>query len=136
MARRARSAPKITWLLGGLGIVAALVVAVQVLLGGQPFRTVPELPVEQYLGESSSLRGNTYRISGKVLNSIAWSPSEGRLISVQPSGSRSPIPVVLPASLSGTNVQKGESFHFRVEVRENGILYTTDIAKATPREIK
>lgn len=136
MARRARSAPKITWLLGGLGIAAALVVAAQMLLGGRPFRTAPEFPVEQYLGESAALRGNTYRITGRVLNSIAWSPSEGRLISVQTTGSQSPIPIVLPPELSETNIQKEASFHFRVQVRENGILYATDIAKATPGETK
>lgn len=142
MARRARSSPTTTWLLTGLALLLVLVAVVASVLhlagvslpggfSGQPFRSSPEFPVEQYLGEATTLRGNTYRISGKVLNSIAWSPEQGRLISVQPSGSKSPVPVVLPPDLSGTNIQKGDEFHLRVEVRENGVLYATGLAKTT-----
>lgn len=97
---------------------------------GSPYRTAPEFPVEEYLSTSSTLRGNTYRVEGAVLNSIAWSPESGRLISVQPTGSDSPVPIVLPPDLPEANVQKGQRFHFLVEVRENGILYATGLTKS------
>ena len=96
-----------------------------------PYRAAPEFPVKEYLGESSTtLRGNKYRLSGAVLNSIAWSPSEGRLLSVEPNGSESPIPVMVPASLGETNIQKGQRFHFLVEVREGGVVYATELTKS------
>jgi hypothetical protein len=65
-----------------------------------------------------------------VLNSIAWSAEAGRLISVEPTGSDSPIPLVLPPALGEPNIQKGQRFHFLVEVRENGILYAKELTKS------
>ena len=132
MPRRARSVPKTGWLLAGLAAVLLLIAVGGYFLGaaGTPYRTAPEFPVDEYLSASSTLRGNTYRIEGAVLNSIAWSPENGRLISVQPTGSDSPVPIVLPPDLPEANVQKGQRFHFLVEVRENGILYATGLTKS------
>lgn len=132
MPRRARSAPKTVWLLAGLGALILLIAVGGYFLGSSrtPFRTAPEFPVEEYLTTSSTLRGNTYRLEGAVLNAIAWSPADGRLISVQPTGSESPIPVVLPPDLAETNVQRGQRFHFLVEVRESGVLYARELSKS------
>ena len=132
MARRARSTPKTGLIVGALAVLILLIALGGYFLGatGAPYRTAPELPVEEYLSTSSSLRGNNYRLTGAVLNSIAWSPQSGRLISVEPTGSDSPIPVVVPADLGEVNIQKGQRFHFLVEVRENGILYAKDLTKS------
>lgn len=132
MARRARSAPKTGWLLAGLLLLLLLIGAGGYFFGssGTPYRATPEFPVEEYLATSSTLRGNTYRLTGSVLNSIAWSPDQGRLISVQPQNSDSPIPIVVPASLGETNIQKGQRFHFLVEVRDGGVLYAAELTKS------
>ncbi|MFZ4484163.1 MAG: hypothetical protein ACOYOL_09330 [Chthoniobacterales bacterium] len=132
MSRRARSAPRLVWLLAALLAVLILIGAVGFYLGSsnQPYRTAPEFPVAEYLATSSSLRGNSYRLTGSVLNSIAWSPGEGRLISVQPAGTDTPIPVVLPVAVSKEGPQKGQRFHFLVEVRESGLLYVTNLTKS------
>lgn len=132
MPRRARSVPKTGWLLAALAAVLLLIAVGGYFLGAgsTPYRTMPEFPVDEYLATSNTLRGNTYRLEGAVLNSIAWSPDAGRLISVQPSGSDAPIPVVLPADLPEANVQKGQRFHFQVEIRESGILYATGLTKS------
>jgi hypothetical protein len=132
MARRARSTPKPGLMVGALVLVLLVIALGGYFLGasGTPYRTVPEFPVEEYLATSSSLRGNNYRLTGAVLNSIAWSAQSGRLISVEPTGSDSPIPVVVPAELGEVNIQKGQRFHFLVEVRENGILYAKGLTKS------
>jgi hypothetical protein len=132
MPRRARSVPKTGWLLAGLAAVLLLIAGGGYFLGSgrSPYRTAPEFPVGEYLSNSGTLRGNSYRVEGTVLNSIAWSPENGRLISVQTAGSDSPVPVVLPVDLPDANVQKGQRFHFLVEVRENGILYATGLTKS------
>jgi len=132
MARRARSTPNAGVLAGGLVLLLLLIAAGGYFFGssGAPYRTAPEFPVQEYLATSSSLRGNNYRLTGAVLNSIAWSPQSGRLISVEPTGSDSPVPVVIPAELGEMNIQKGQRFHFLVEVRENGILYAKDLTKS------
>lgn len=132
MPRRARSVPKTGWLFAGLAAVLLLVAAGGYFLGSgrTPYRTAPEFPLEEYLASSGTLRGNIYRVEGSVLNAIAWSPEDGRLISVQPSGARSPVPIVLPPNLPEANVQKGQRFHFMIEVRDNGILYATAMTKS------
>lgn len=132
MTRRARSSPKTGLLITALAATLALVAAGGYFLGGSktPYRTSPEFPVEDYLASSVSLRGNTYRLTGEVLNSIAWSPDAGRLISVQPADSDSPIPLVVPASLGDTNIQKAQRYHFLVEVRENGVLHAKSLTKS------
>lgn len=132
MARRARSAPKTGWLLTGLVVILLLIGLGGYFFGssGTPYRATPEFPVDEYLATSTSLRGNTYRLSGAVLNSIAWSPAEGRLISVQPNNSDSPLPLVIPAGLGETNIQKGQRFHFLVEVRDSGVVYATGLTKS------
>lgn len=132
MARRARSAPKTGWLLAGLVALLMLIAAGGWFLGSSntPYRAAPDFPVEEYLATSTTLRGNSYRLTGAVLNSIAWSPEEGRLVSVQPVGSQSPIPLVLPPGLGEAAIQKGQRFHFLVEVREGGVLYVTNLTKS------
>jgi hypothetical protein len=132
MSRRARRAPRFVWLLAALLAVLILIGAGGYYLGNssQPYRTAPEFPVAEYLATSSSLRGNTYRLTGSVLNSIAWSPAEGRLISVQPAGTDTPIPVVLPVEVSKDGPQKGQRFHFLVEVRDSGLLYVASLTKS------
>jgi hypothetical protein len=132
MSRRARSVPKTGWLLGGLGAVLLLIAAGGYLLGarGTPYRTAPAFPVDEYLASSGTLRGNTYQVEGVMLNAIAWSPETGRLISVQPTGAQAPVPILLPADLPEANVQKGQRWHFLVEVRENGVLYAKALTKS------
>ena len=132
MGRRARSTPPAGLLIAALAVLLLLIAGGGYFLGGSgaPYRTAPGFPVEEYLANSSSLRGNSYRLTGAVLNSIAWSQESGRLISVEPTGSDSPIPVVVPAELGEVNIQKGQRFHFLVEVREKGILYAKDLTKS------
>lgn len=132
MGRRARSTPPAGLLIAALAVLLLLIAGGGYFLGGSgaPYRTAPEFPVEEYLANSSSLRGNSYRLTGAVLNSIAWSQESGRLISVEPTGSDSPIPVVVPAELGEVSIQKGQRFHFLVEVREKGILYAKDLTKS------
>lgn len=132
MSRRARKSPHFGFLLGGLVVAIALVVLGGYFLSssGQPYRTAAEFPAEQYLEESSSLRGNTYRLSGIVKNSILWQPHVGRLISLEIKGATSPIPLVIPANISDVNIQKDQHFDFLVEIRENGVLYATSLTKS------
>lgn len=132
MARRAQSAPQTSWLVAGLACLLLLVAAGGYFFGrgGNPYRSVPQLPVDEYLTSPGSLRGNTYRLSAAVLNSIASSPGGDRLISVQPESATAPLPLVLPASLGLATVQKGQRFHFLVEIGGSGILRVSELTKS------
>ncbi|MFY8216775.1 MAG: hypothetical protein ACOVMP_09280 [Chthoniobacterales bacterium] len=97
---------------------------------GDAFRTTAPLEVQAYLENSNSLRGNTYKAEGEVLNQLGYSPSMGRLISVKVDATSDVVPMLIPASLSHVNIQRGQRFIFKIEVTENGILRALDLTKA------
>lgn len=132
MARRSRSSVHPLWLLGSLVVFAVAFGIGGYLLtaSGEAFRTVAPLEVTAYLENSNSLRGNTYKVQGEVLNQLGYSPSQGRLISVQIDGKSEVVPMLIPASLSHINIQRGQKFIFKIEVTEKGILRAADLTKA------
>jgi hypothetical protein len=126
--------PQIGWWL------AAMVLAVSALGGGyfifarddSSYRTLPLLSASEYLENSNSLRGNSYKFSGAILNSLAWSPTAGRLFSVEVKGGDSDssvLPVLVPAKFNSVNVQRGQRYHFQVQVDERGILLISNLQK-------
>jgi len=131
VARRSRSSNSVL-LLSGVALLVLTFGVGGLLLStsGDAFRTTAPLEVQAYLENSNSLRGNTYKVEGDVLNQLGYSPSMGRLISVQIDASSDVVPMLIPASLSHVNIQRGQRFIFKIEVTENGILRALDLTKA------
>ncbi|MBV9126685.1 MAG: hypothetical protein JO117_01225 [Verrucomicrobia bacterium] len=148
MARRASSKIRPLW----LAVVAgALVLAVAggVWLqgrGGDPYRTVAELDLKDYLENANSLRGNTYKIKGTVARSLGYSRAKGRLFSIEVAptagnggsgynnngsgnGNADVLPILVPPELSYVNLQKGQRFTFRLEVGDGGVLKVLELRK-------
>jgi hypothetical protein len=121
-----------------LGIVIAVALIVAAFLGSryfitttsQPFRTATPLDVATYLQNANSLRGNVYKIQGEVLNSLGWSPTQGRLIAVGVDNGRQVVPVLVTTDFSHINIQRGQRFIFLLEVDDKGILRTKDMTKS------
>jgi len=95
-----------------------------------PFRTDTPLPVQSYLENSNALRGNTYRVSGKVANLLGLSVTAGRLISVDVENSGDVVALLIPTAFNSVNIQKGQHFIFEIEVAEKGILRARRLQKA------
>jgi hypothetical protein len=91
-------------------------------------RTVSSLDVGAYLENSNSLRGNTYKLEGKVAESLAWSPDSGRLIAIEVDNEI--IPVLVTADFNDMNIQKEQRLVFLVTVDEKGILRTRKVEKS------
>jgi hypothetical protein len=121
-----------------VGITAAFVLMLAAFVGSrlfvtatsEPFRTVSPLDVRTYLENANSLRGNVYTIEGEVVNSLAWSPSKGRLIAIKVEKGDDVVPVLVTTNFSHINIQKGQRFIFLLEVDEKGILRTRDMTKS------
>jgi hypothetical protein len=131
MARKSKKSSQSPVVLG-IVVVAVLALAVSVFLvsrSSQPYRTTDSLDVASYLENANSLRGNTYRLDGEVLNALAMSPTQGRLISVQPEEG-GVLPLMIPSNFNSMNIQRGQRFVFMVEVDERGILQVTDMTKS------
>lgn len=118
-------------------IIIVLVVAglglggVVMLLGNrsEPYRTTETLDARTYLENANSLRGNVYRVDAEILNSLAMSPTSGRLISVTP-GEKQILPLLVPTTFNHINLQKGQHFVFMVKVDELGLLQVTQMTKS------
>ncbi len=130
MARRKKSSLQPLWILVAVVLIAAAFLG-SVLFqasGNDPFRTVPALDIPAFLENANSLRGNVYKVEGEVSNSLAWSPSAGRLIAVDVK--EETIPVLVTTEFNAMNIQKGQKFIFLIEVDENGLLKTKNLSKA------
>lgn len=109
----------------------ALVAAGFLLFGSKektPHRTVPSLDVGAYLQNSNNLRGNVYKLEGKVSESLAWSPDSGRLIAIETDNEI--VPVLVTQDFNEMNIQKEQRLVFLVAVDEKGILRTRKVEKS------
>ena len=110
MARRGKNSVKPLW----IGIALALIVVA--FLGSRlftssvsdPYRTIPTLDSKAYLDNANSLRGNVYKVEGEIVNSLALSPSEGRLFSVSVGNDNNVLPVLVTRNFNEVNIQKGQ----------------------------
>ena len=134
MPRNANRSVPLSWIMA-LAVLVALTGGGIYLLRSflaDPYRGIPELPVTEYVDNSLSLRGNTYKVTGQVENQLGWSDKAGRLFSFESeaNGKSCHVGILLPPELSDVNVQKGQSFEIKVEVVNNGLLKAVQIRKA------
>ena len=94
---------------------------------GDPYRTMTALPVADYLENSNSLRGNTYKLDATISQSIEWSPTAGRLFSVDVGPEV--LPILIPASLNHINLDRGQRYYFKIQVGDKGVLTAQDVKK-------
>ncbi len=82
------------------------------------------LNVAEYLKNANSLRGNVYRVEGKVEERLKWTPDRGRLVSldIESGATSSPVPVLIPQEFSHVNIDRGATMAFVVKVGRDGLL--------------
>lgn len=86
------------------------------------------LNLTSYRDNANSLRGNLYRIEGRIEEMLRWS-EDGRLISFEASdGSLSiPVPVMVPADFRNVNLERGSVLIMAVRVDREGMLVAESI---------
>ena len=143
MPRRASSGVNIgqIFAIGGaiLGFIVIAALLIRVIAGdligggnsesGRSFSSANELQLSTFLDNANSLRGNIYRVSGKIDQSLKWTADRGRLISLDASGSGSSglVPILIPEQFSSTNIDRGAEFTFIVRVDRGGLLIAEKI---------
>ncbi len=129
MARRASSSSPNFKVLGGAAAVLGILIAGYMVFSGNqdPYRTTSPFPVKDYLENASSLRGNTYRLEALIDKTLEVAPDAGRLFSVETAGDM--LPLFVPSKLNGINIERGQKFHFRVQINEKGLVVASDIRK-------
>jgi hypothetical protein len=134
MARRASSSTNPLWLILAAVIALAAIAGGYALYGkaSDPYRTMTPLPVQDYLDNANSLRGNSYKLDAIVSKSLDWSPTAGRLYSVDLSSDPKSdvLPILIPPQFNHVNIERGQRFFFKIEVAEKGILRVQDVKKS------
>jgi hypothetical protein len=135
MPRRASFTIHPVWIITIFILVAIAILGGYFLVGrvNDPYRTLAPLDVSTYLDNSNSLRGNSYKVTGTIWNSLAWSPTVGRLFSIEVdtgNGGTNVLPLLIPTTFNHMNIQKGQRFIFKIEVDEKGILRAAGLNKA------
>lgn len=130
MARRASSSTHPIWILVAVALVLAAIAGGYFLFGkaSDPYRTLSPLPIPDYLQNSNSLRGNVYKIEGTVSQSLQWSPTGGRLFSIEVGNDV--LPVLVPPGFKSVNIERGQRFNFKIEVGDRGVLLALDVKKS------
>jgi len=97
-------------------------------------RTIEALDPSIYYENANSLRGNTYKIDAEIDSALGNSPSKGRLFSVtlknaSKNGAPVVLPVLVPPTLAGLTIQKGQHYLMKVKVIEDGLLKVEEANK-------
>src|ERR1700722_7032715 len=130
MARRASSSAHPGWMLLAVGLVVAALAGGYFLFGkaSDPYRTLTPLPIPDYLQNSNSLRGNVYKLDATIGQALQWSPTVGRLFSVELNSEV--LPVLVPPKFNSVNIERGQRFFFLIKVEDRGILTAQDVKKS------
>jgi hypothetical protein len=83
-------------------------------------------PINDFLTNAQSLRGNRYALEGSVVKTLEYVPESGRMIAVEVSGN--PLPLLIPKRLEALNVERGQRYRFGVTIDQRGVP-TVDSAK-------
>ena len=129
MARRASSSAHPVWIVIAAGLLLAALAGGYLLFGkiNDPYRTMTLLPVQDYLQNSNSLRGNVYKVEATITQ-LLESSSAGRLFSVDVGGEE--LPILVPPQFNSINIERGQRYFFKIEVSDKGILKAQDVKKA------
>jgi len=87
------------------------------------------LSLVTYRDNGNSLRGNVYRVEGKVEETLRWTPDRGRLISLEARDltETMPVPVLVPEDFSNINIERGTEMGMVVRVDRDGTLIAESI---------
>ena len=130
MARRASSSAHPVWMLFAALLLIGALAGGYFLFGkaNDPYRPLSPLPIQDYLQNSNSLRGNVYKVEATVAQALQWSATAGRLFSVEVNGEL--LPILVPPQFNSVNIERGQKFYFKIEVGDRGILTAQDVKKS------
>lgn len=82
------------------------------------------LSLNTYRTNGNSLRGNVYRVEGRVEETLRWTADRGRLISFEAEDGTEtmPVPILVPEDFSNINIERGTEMGMVVRVDRDGTL--------------
>ncbi|HQW28820.1 MAG: hypothetical protein KA152_10945 [Verrucomicrobiales bacterium] len=91
--------------------------------------TASVLSLNTYRTNGNSLRGNIYRVDGRVEETLRWTADRGRLISFEAEDGTEtmPVPILVPEDFSDINIERGTEMGMVVRVDRDGTLVAESI---------
>ncbi|MDE0826791.1 MAG: hypothetical protein OSA48_08290 [Akkermansiaceae bacterium] len=131
MGRRASSSINATAIVGIIAVIAILVGVGFIILNrkGETFEDVAPLLVQEALENGNSLRGNEYRVEGKLLT--RWPREEGAVVEilVEETGKSTHFPIIVPANVSSVNFEREQRYAFKIKFGDGGVAIATDVKR-------
>ncbi|MDA7917788.1 hypothetical protein N9B74_01890 [bacterium] len=128
MARRASSG------VNTQALIIGAVILLLVLGGGYWFLNrkpsgfdAPELDIEQALGNSRSLSGNRYQVTGKLIDRKI--ESNGQIVTIQLGEETNPkfLPIMITQDFQGGNLNQQAEYTFLIEFNTVGLAVAEDV---------
>lgn len=133
MARRASSSinPK---LLIGIGVaIVALVFVGKFLLNqkSESFANAFPLDVEAFIDDANAFRGDEFFVEGIVNEKLRWTPDDGQFVSIRVKSKKGEeiIPIKIPHKFNDLNIDRGQSYAFKIEIKDGGIAVANAIKR-------
>ena len=97
--------------------------------GGGKRSNATALNLATYRDNGNSLRGNVYRIEGRVEETLRWTADRGRLISFEASDAANsiPVPVLVPEEFRNITIERGSEMAMVVRVDRDGTLVAESV---------
>lgn len=133
MPRRASSGINPGLLIGVAVAIAAIFFGGKMLLGGKSETSLKgsELDMAVVEENANSLRGNEYVVEGTIDDQILWTPDRGQVVSLKvdtPGGDKF-LGIEIPPGLTDTNIEREQSYAFRVSFRQGGIAVAEEVTR-------
>ena len=131
MGRRASSSLNSTAIIGIVVVIAILVGvgALTLKKKGKTFNDVAPLQVEEALQNANSLRGNEYRVEGKVESRWVRDSGEGLSLQVEEDGRTEYFFIMIPPDVKHVNIEREQRYAFKIRFGEGGVAVATAIER-------
>lgn len=133
MARRASSSTN-PLLLVGIGVaIIAVIFGGKFLLSKKStsFSDAAPLDVVAFIEDANAFRGDEFFVEGTINEKLRWTPTNGQIISirVKTAGGEEIIPIQIPDQFNKLNIDREQSYAFKIQIKEGGIPVATAIKR-------
>ena len=133
MPRRASSGISPGLLIGVIVVIAALFFGGKMMFSGKSETPLSgsELDMVTVEENANSLRGNEYIVEGKIDDQVLWTADKGQVVSLKvdsPAGAKF-LGIEIPPGLSNVNIEREQTYAFRVSFRQGGIAVAEEITR-------
>ena len=94
-----------------------------------PYRKLEPFPMDKYLTDYRSMKGNTFKADLKVSADLGYTPEKGRLMVFTVQNDSRTLVVLFPNKFKDLYFTKGQNYQASLEVGEGGLVYADSCEK-------